>query len=373
MTAPVRCFVAIFAAAITLLLSGCGNTPKTTAGEPSLQETQRWMHDFVADRVAGATYEGRGCSGVVTWLKNGSPYLTFSFSFEDLDPKAAASLETDVSSSTPHNMWSATLITANNLKTVEVYDHLTKQRTQDSSIKGISFRTYEDADRFAKALRHAIVLAAGSPHHSKGMRMKDFGEGGMDINARLEKVERENRRMKKIGIVTIVFASVLFISGQEKTNKVVEANEFVLKDGNGRARAKLSMVTVSDTTLVQKDIPNLSFYDAEGHSRIFIAALPEESRIYLSDSQQTMHSAMWAGSTALSGAGASITGPGELFQVTLDTFIEGPQLVLKDKEGYSTEIGRTEHVVMKTGTQEQTPAASVVLFDKDKKVLWAAP
>ena len=32
----------------------------------------------------------------------------------------------------------------------------------------------------------------------------------MDIDARLEKLERENRRMKKIGIVGIVFASVLF-------------------------------------------------------------------------------------------------------------------------------------------------------------------
>jgi hypothetical protein len=195
----------------------------------------------------------------------------------------------------------------------------------------------------------------------------------MDINARLEKLERENRRMKKIGIVSIVFASVLFISGQAKTNKVVEANEFVLKDGNGKARARLAMVAVSDTTLMQKDIPNLSFYDTEGHPRIFIAALPEESRIYLNDSQQTMHSAMWAGSAVLSGAGVSITGRNELVQVTLDTFIEGPQLVLKDKEGYSAEMGRTDLVQTKTGKEEQTPAASLVLFDKGRKVLWQAP
>ena len=194
-----------------------------------------------------------------------------------------------------------------------------------------------------------------------------------DINPRLEKLERENRRMKKIGIVSIVFGSVLFISGQATTNKVVEANEFVLKDGNGKARARLAMVAVSDTTLMQKDIPNLSFYDTEGHPRIFIAALPEESRIYLNDSQQTMHSAMWAGSAALSGAGVSITGRNELVQVTLDTFIEGPQLVLKDKEGYSAEMGRTDLVQTKTGKVEQTPAASLVLFDKGRKVLWQAP
>ena len=194
-----------------------------------------------------------------------------------------------------------------------------------------------------------------------------------EINARLAKLERENRRMKKIGIVSIVFASVLFISGQATTNKVVEANEFVLKDGNGKARARLAMVAVSDTTLMQKDIPNLSFYDAEGHPRIFIAAFQNESRIYLNDSQQTMHSAMWAGSAALSRAGVSITRRNELIQVTLDTFIEGPQLVLKDKEGYSAEMGRSGLVQTKTGKKEQTPAASLVLFDKDKKVLWSAP
>jgi len=204
----------------------------------------------------------------------------------------------------------------------------------------------------------------------------------MDVNARLKKLEKENRRIKKMGIVTVVFASVLFISGQARTNKIVEANEFILKDGNGKARARLSMfapfrdpdsAASAENTLMQKDIPNLSCYDAEGHPRIFIAAFQEESRIYLSDSQQTMHSAMWAGSEATSGAGASITGPGELFRVTLDTFIEGPQLVLEDKGGYSTVIGRTELVVPRTGNKEQTPAASVVLFDNGRKVLWAAP
>ena len=132
----------------------------------------------------------------------------------------------------------------------------------------------------------------------------------MDINARAEKLDRENRRMKKIGFVAIVFASVLLMSGQAKMNRVVEANEFHLVDESGKVRARLSMVTVSDTSLMQKDIPNLSFYDAEGHPRIFIAALPEESRIYLNDSQQTMHSAIWAGSAALSGSGDAGTSTG---------------------------------------------------------------
>jgi uncharacterized protein YceK len=69
-----------FAVATAVVLAGCAHTRKTTAGEPGLQETQGWMNSFVADRGVGSTYAGGGCSGAVTWLKNDSPYYTFSFS-----------------------------------------------------------------------------------------------------------------------------------------------------------------------------------------------------------------------------------------------------------------------------------------------------
>jgi len=196
----------------------------------------------------------------------------------------------------------------------------------------------------------------------------------MDINARLEKLERENRRIKKLGIVAAAFASVLFISGQAKTNKVVEANEFRLVDASGKVRARLAMLTLLENAVLQKDIPNLSFYDVEGHSRIFIAAFEHQSRIYLNGSQQTVSSEMWAGSPGAVGAGVNINGPSGYFLVSLDgTVIAGPQLEIADKEGYSTQIGKTDLVATKTGKKERTPAASLVLFDKDKKVLWSAP
>ena len=131
-----------FILAIAMVLVGCGNKAKTTAGQPSLQETQRWMHDFVADRGAGATYDGSGCSGVVTWLeKDGSPYYTFSFSFGDLDPNTATSVHTVVSPPVLQNMWRAMAVTTNNLKKIAVYNHQTEQHTQDSVIEGINFRS----------------------------------------------------------------------------------------------------------------------------------------------------------------------------------------------------------------------------------------
>lgn len=153
----------IFVVATAVMLSGCGTKTKTTAGEPSLEETQQWMHSFVVDRGAGGTYEGSSCSGAVTWLEDGSPYYTFSFSFKDLDPNTAKSVQTVVSPPAIRNIWRATAVTTNNLKKVAVYNHQTKQSTQDSVIEGISFRSAEDADRFAKALHHTIVVCGGKP------------------------------------------------------------------------------------------------------------------------------------------------------------------------------------------------------------------
>jgi hypothetical protein len=73
---------------------------------------------------------------------------------------------------------------------------------------------------------------------------------GMEVlTTRLVKLERENRRMKQIGIVAAVFVSVLFVSAQTKTNKIVDANEFRLVDGAGRVRANLSTSTYGEPLL----------------------------------------------------------------------------------------------------------------------------
>src|ERR1700739_381554 len=85
------------------LLAAC----KSPNGEPNLDEAQAWMHSFVADRGAGATYEGSSCSGSITWLDGGNPSYTFSFSLGDLDPSSAKSQHTVVSPPAMQNMWRA--------------------------------------------------------------------------------------------------------------------------------------------------------------------------------------------------------------------------------------------------------------------------
>lgn len=179
----------------------------------------------------------------------------------------------------------------------------------------------------------------------------------MDIDARLEKLERENRRMKMIGIVGIVFASVLFFSGQAKTNKVVEANEFRLLDASGKERATLHVF--------------------RGQPELFIRSLNGESDVLLgtdtSGPYLIMGPVTGKATVTLNPNNLSLEGPVGKLRIALNREAGGPNLTIEDNEGYSTVLGRSDLLLTKTAKREQTPAASLVLFDKDKNVLWSAP
>lgn len=65
-----------------------------------------------------------------------------------------------------------------------------------------------------------------------------------DGTQRLEAAEREIRRVKRVGAMTIAMIAALVLMGQAippKATKVVEAEQFVLRDRNGKARAWLNM------------------------------------------------------------------------------------------------------------------------------------
>jgi hypothetical protein len=186
----------------------------------------------------------------------------------------------------------------------------------------------------------------------------------MDINARLEKLERENRRMKKIGIVTVVFASVLFISGQAKTNKVIEANEFHLVDGAGKVRG--TFVTNNDGQTL------LRLSDSTGQVVANFGTGTQGSSLFLG-STNSKQQIVFVNPGIKGIPTLQMSGSGGNLEVTLDRDSGGPSLTIEDSDGYSSALGRSDLVLTKTGKKEQTPAASLVLFDKDKKVLWSAP
>src|SRR5215469_16215685 len=138
-------------------------------------------------------------------------------------------------------------------------------------------------------------------------------EDGMDLNARLEKLERENRRMKKIGIVGIVFASVLFFSGQ------AEANEFRLLDASGKERATLHVF--------------------RGQPELFIRSLNGESDVLLgtdtSGPYLVMGPVTGKATVTLNPNNLSLEGPVGKLRIALNHEAGGPNLTIEDNEGYS--------------------------------------
>jgi len=57
-----------------------------------------------------------------------------------------------------------------------------------------------------------------------------------NILARLGRVERENRRMKRTGLGVLVLVGAVLLMGQAHSKRTVEAENFVLKDESGRIR-----------------------------------------------------------------------------------------------------------------------------------------
>lgn len=190
-----------------------------------------------------------------------------------------------------------------------------------------------------------------------------------DLNNRLLKLEKQNRRFTQLGLAVLIVPALLLVMGQAASKKTVEANEFVLKDADGKVRAKIGM----GLDFQHKDGPAIVLFDAENDSRISISTSEDEAQVLVNSHQASASSSMWAGAPGYRGSGLGVTGPAGVVRVNLNgPVVDGPQVSIEDKEGYSTQIGRSA-LVTKTGREEKTPAASLVLFNKDKKVMWSAP
>ena len=187
-----------------------------------------------------------------------------------------------------------------------------------------------------------------------------------DIGARLEKLERENRKMKKAGIVVAVFGAALIAMGQSQSQaaKVVEAHEFRLKDSSGAVRGKLFTNDEGQTLL--------ELQNAVGTATASIGTGSVGASINLSGSDSKSSLTLMSGPASmfptinLRGSAGNVT-------ISADKDFGGPSIWVEDVDGYEAVIGKSNLENTKTGKKESTPAASVVLFDKQKKVLWSVP
>jgi hypothetical protein len=180
------------------------------------------------------------------------------------------------------------------------------------------------------------------------------------LYARVDELERQNQWMKRIGIGALVLVAAVAVMGQAHTSKVIEANGFRLKDATGKTRAELLTNEYGQTLLSLNDSNDkvlASLGTGKQGATLVLSNLEigEVARISSSGTLNNME---------VDGASGSFK---------MDVSGDGPKIEIEDKEGYSSVLGRSNLVTTATGKKEQTPAASLVLFNKDKKVLWSAP
>ncbi|MFQ5804439.1 MAG: hypothetical protein ACE5JQ_16235 [Candidatus Methylomirabilales bacterium] len=168
------------------------------------------------------------------------------------------------------------------------------------------------------------------------------------VSHRLDRLERENRWWKRIGVVALAALVAVVLMGQatlRKVPRVVEAEKFVLRDAGGSVRATFSLwenrtaalsffnyatkKTVSAILGTRENgVPFLYFYDKAGKNRLDLSVSPNGS----------------------------------------------PSLSLLDKEAeIRAALGSTSVEMTRTGAVVKRPESSLVLFDKDGKVIWQAP
>jgi hypothetical protein len=200
------------------------------------------------------------------------------------------------------------------------------------------------------------------------------------IVSRIERLEQQNRRLKRGALVFLVAIASIGWMGQTQRKsarapapapapapampKNIEAESFILRDPNGRVRAELSMGGTG---------PSLKLRDQSGSALVTLSlndAAPGGAFVLLSDPRHGAGLSM----TVLEGAGSqlSLTGERAEMQAHLGVTLDGTTLELSDQDGFSTSIGNgAQH--SKGGQIKKTSAASIALFSKDRKVLWSAP
>lgn len=198
-----------------------------------------------------------------------------------------------------------------------------------------------------------------------------------ELLSRLEKLERDNRRLKAVALGALLLPSVLVLMGEARGSRTVTADKLVLVDSQDRTRAILQTDSMGAT---------LTFLDAMGNKRMVLSGGTGPvgntyGYLELGEDAATEKPLILASHGGHGGATLSDGGlvmrayplSGKHGFVMIQGPAGGPELIFTDSEGYTVNLGITDIVTPSTGEKHTTSAASLVLFGKDNKVIWQAP
>ena len=188
-----------------------------------------------------------------------------------------------------------------------------------------------------------------------------------ELNAillRLGQLEKQNRRLKWTGVA--VFAAFLALWGVGSLSQaspvpgVIEAQKVVFKDAHGNVRGWIGVFGKGSELMLGND-------QAQPMMRLLVSS--DASDLHFFGSQNSgMNLGIDSGDPAVSMVSALGNGGAGIAFAK-----HGPSLTLKDGTGFSTVIGATELESSAGTAVNHHSAASIVLLDKDRKMIWEAP
>ena len=223
-----------------------------------------------------------------------------------------------------------------------------------------------------------------------------------DLNvviARLEKIEKENRWMKRAGLAGLLVAACFVVMGQARPAvTALEARSFILQDASGTKRAELVLeagapgsepspvlrfldgkgndtASLSSTRLElagKSDLgPDILLDDVKGSPRVDLGLDHSEPFVILNDEKGVVREDM--GFSETHEPIFVINDDKAAHRVGLGFTGGRPSISVMDAQGFSALLGNTSLVTTSTGAERETSAASLVLFGADGRLLWSAP
>ncbi len=203
-----------------------------------------------------------------------------------------------------------------------------------------------------------------------------------DFARRLEKLERDNRRLKQIAFAGIALAAALGViysvacssernpAGIKPDAERVTAREFDMVDSAGKVRVKIAM----DCPQAANCRPEIRLIDAVADSG------EQEEASLLGDRLQFSVSSKGNSPTITTQLGSGSGGGGLLsLEGNYGTYVRvnanSPSVEIKDSQGYVMDLGAADLTAVVSGETSQTTADSIVMFGNDSKhhLIWRAP
>jgi len=181
------------------------------------------------------------------------------------------------------------------------------------------------------------------------------------IRERVSKLEKQNRRLQR-GMIAMLAALTGFLAmGQAPAEpKIVEAQKFVLKDRDGSIRGWVGSVGKGSEIVLGND---------QAQPMITLRVSTDAGDLHFYGNRRSgMNLGMNSGIPSIAILDGDSHG-----QVEIGFENHGPSLRLEDSNGFRAIVGTAPAEYAPSGPSRIMPAASVILSDKNKKVLWKAP